>query len=464
MTKKLLLSLGVVTVAVATAVGGTIAYFSDTETSTGNLFQAGAIDLKVSNSSYVSDKITGALIASPNTSWISKDLVDEKFFNFTDLKPGDVGEDTIDLTVSSNDAWACAELTLTSNEDVTCTEPEKADDPDCVASTLALFNGELAQGIEFVWWSDDGDNVLEVGEEATKYYLGPDSISNLLGPDSKLHLTLADKYLNFFDRTRLDMSQEVKPLKGGTTYYLGKGWCFGEMTLAPVAQGGQGGPLERGTGFTCNGVPVNNASQTDMLTADVAFTAVQARNNANYLCPEHQTGEVPETRNISLENKNLSWSIISDDQIYGLIQYSHNDTTFHGVVTGTGLVAGGKYQITLNGPGGCTLTDHGFAGIGSNAFSSGYWNNGTNLEPTCGTPGEGVYNMSLVDDHYTFIADGSGAFSQPFTLNLPDGDYSGVKVLVKKMLDTHVSPWADTTGNYPAFNLYETAPISFTVL
>ena len=32
------------------------------------------------------------------------------------------------------------------------------------------------------------------------------------------------------------------------------------------------------------------------------------------------------------------------------------------------------------------------------------------------------------------------------------------------MLNPFVSPWADTTGNYPAFNLYETAPISFTIL
>jgi hypothetical protein len=35
------------------------------------------------------------------------------------------------------------------------------------------------------------------------------------------------------------------------------------------------------------------------------------------------------------------------------------------------------------------------------------------------------------------------------------------------MLDTHVSPWVDTTYSpppYPEYNLYETAAINFTVL
>ncbi|MDD5433733.1 MAG: hypothetical protein PHE77_03745, partial [Candidatus Pacebacteria bacterium] len=195
---------------------------------------------------------------------------------------------------------------------------------------------------------------------------------------------------------------------------------------------------------------------------DISFEVVQSRNNSNFVCGE--TRPQVETRNISLENKNSSWEIISNDQIYGDIEYSHNDTTLHGVVTGTGLVANAYYQITLNGPGGCTFTDNSLAGVGPNAFSSGYWNSGTNLEPTCGAPGEGVYNMNLIGDHYTFQADSNGAFNYPYDFVLPAGDYHGVKVLVKKMLDTHVAPWADTGSGYPAFNLYETASIDFTIL
>jgi predicted ribosomally synthesized peptide with SipW-like signal peptide len=47
MNKRILISLGVIGVAAAAVIGGTIAYFNDTETSTGNIFTAGSIDLKV---------------------------------------------------------------------------------------------------------------------------------------------------------------------------------------------------------------------------------------------------------------------------------------------------------------------------------------------------------------------------------------------------------------------------------
>lgn len=263
-----------------------MAYFSDTEKSTGNTFAAGTIDLKVSNESYVTDPATGVLVKSSATSWLSGDLTIEKFFNFTDIKPGDVGEDTIDLVVGTNPAWGCAKLTLTSNEDNGCTEPEldEGADPDCSATSTDPFDGELAQGIEFVWWADDGDNVLEDNEEATKYYLGPDSITNLLGADKELNLTMADSRLNFFN-------PGGGPLAANTTYYIGKGWCYGDMTLTPEDDAdGDGSPIDRGTGLSCNGSAAGNEGQSDKLTADVEFTVEQFRNNSNFLCPEHVTG------------------------------------------------------------------------------------------------------------------------------------------------------------------------------
>ncbi|MCD6178144.1 hypothetical protein J7K03_02760 [bacterium] len=47
MNKKILISLSIIGIVAAIAVGGTVAYFSDTETSTGNTFSAGSLDLKV---------------------------------------------------------------------------------------------------------------------------------------------------------------------------------------------------------------------------------------------------------------------------------------------------------------------------------------------------------------------------------------------------------------------------------
>ena len=47
MNKKIVISLCVIGVVAAIAIGGTIAYFNDTETSAGNIFVAGSLDLKV---------------------------------------------------------------------------------------------------------------------------------------------------------------------------------------------------------------------------------------------------------------------------------------------------------------------------------------------------------------------------------------------------------------------------------
>ena len=49
MNKRILISLAVIGAVAVIAVGGTIAYFSDTETSTGNTFTAGTIDISVDN-------------------------------------------------------------------------------------------------------------------------------------------------------------------------------------------------------------------------------------------------------------------------------------------------------------------------------------------------------------------------------------------------------------------------------
>ena len=46
-TKRVLLSLGLITAIAAIVISGTGAFFSDTETSAGNVFTAGSIDLKV---------------------------------------------------------------------------------------------------------------------------------------------------------------------------------------------------------------------------------------------------------------------------------------------------------------------------------------------------------------------------------------------------------------------------------
>ncbi len=68
----------------------TRAFFSDTETSAGNTFAAGAVDLQIANDSYYN------FLPNPGTSWLLKDVTEEeRFFDFDDIKPGDWGEDLV---------------------------------------------------------------------------------------------------------------------------------------------------------------------------------------------------------------------------------------------------------------------------------------------------------------------------------------------------------------------------------
>ncbi len=272
--RRILFSLALITSISALSFALTSAFFSDTETSQGNNFAAGAVDLKIDNTSYYNG------IFNPDTSWTLTDLVDHKFFNFTDLKPGDVGEDTISIHVEDNDAWACFDLTITANDDNTCTEPELIDDPTC--SAPGENQGELADQVNFVFWVDDGDNVLEDNE--TESILAQGTAADM---PSSMSGALADATTN-----RLG-GQPGDPLIGTQTYYIAKAWCFGELGLLPYEQddlgfvsneGGNGPDVRLGGGISCVGNQVDNSAQTDILLGDFSFRAEQHRNNPNFVC------------------------------------------------------------------------------------------------------------------------------------------------------------------------------------
>ena len=281
--KKIIASLIIIaaTATIATvAVKTTVSLLSDTETSSGNTFAAGAIDLKIDNESYYN----GQLIQE--SSWKLSDLDDGQgpaegaylFFNFADLKPGDWGEDTISIHVGENDAWACAELKLTSNDDVSSLEPE-LEDGDAQEEANDNWDGELAQNLRFIWWADDGDNVLETDERAVfNGTLGDMINASSTAPTT---LTLADSQWDMFTD-----QQPGTTLEGERIYYIGKAWCFGEMILTQVDQGDNNSPTID-PGFTCDGSALNNVTQTDQVTGNLSFLAIQARHNDDYLCPEH---------------------------------------------------------------------------------------------------------------------------------------------------------------------------------
>lgn len=285
--KRILLSLTLVAVtAGALSLGATKAFFSDTETSTANTFAAGTIDLKIGNDGYYNGQ------PNASTTWSLKDLVIEKFFDFDDVKPSDYGENTVTIKVDTNDAFVCADITLTSNDENGCNDPESLVDGTC--GNPGAGEGELAQAINFIWWADDGDNVLEDDEVIIS-----SSTLGALEVGEKYPVTLADSQNNIWNA-----GQAGGAIAGGEEKYIAKAWCFGGLTPQPLAQDHSGilrspaldndGDSKAGTpadgGYLCDGSLLGNETQSDSMTADVSFYAVQARHNDEFVCavPEEE--------------------------------------------------------------------------------------------------------------------------------------------------------------------------------
>ncbi len=290
------------------------------------------------------------------TTWREAVDLDEGklFFNFQDLKPGDWGEDTISLHVNNNDAYACVDVRLDSNDDNSLTEPE-GDDGDV---TDGAGNGELAGAVNFYWWADDGDNVFEDDEE-----LLPAGSLGSLAVGEIATVALADSQGGIFGEL----------LTGDQTYYIGKAWCFGDSEFQAYPQDGEnnpdGGPIERPV--TCSGANEDNTTQTDSLTATISFLAVQSRNNDGFVCASHlgDAEEEPARTVLGLENKDIdgSWDPFLDDDTFGTLTFISSHPTFDYTLDVSGLVANTNYSIIYyadpwpgNNPGaliGTLLTD-----------------------------------------------------------------------------------------------------------
>ena len=301
--RRVLISLFSIGVIAIVAVFATQAFFNDTETSVGNVLQAGALDLKIDNTCYyngdacILDTSSGLSFwdGVPDNSqtpaqstnicsctWGPKDLAaGDLFFNLRDLKPGDWEEDTISIDVD-NPSWLCADINVQSHVDNTCTEPENAavggESGACIAPNGP---GDLAQELYFVFWEDDGDNVWECefdGERPTE------------NCEKVLTEGTADNVLGDVQWAIADSSTNTGPI-GTDTEYIGKYFCFGRILSNPVAQGATPADPTVASGFDCDGTGVDNKSQTDLLTGDISFYAEQFRHNEEFLCNPPQRVE-----------------------------------------------------------------------------------------------------------------------------------------------------------------------------
>lgn len=329
MSKRILISISIISIVAAIAVGGTVAYFNDTETSTGNTFTAGILDLKIDNHSWYNG------VYQEGLSWELDNLTNQLFFNFEDLKPADWGEDTISVHVYDNDAWACMDFNLYNADDNGLVEPEE----DAGDITGGDGRGELQEQIHFVWWADDGDNVLEEGENIFQQMIS-------LGELNAFSVALADASGNGV--------LSSTPLIGDENYYIGKAWCFGDFVLTPVIQDGETiyGPDVRNSGINCNGNSINNLTQSDSVQVSLGFRAVQSRNNNDFICesPCSRISFLSEDSFEGVDGDTLSWS--TNDSMVNLGQSSWS------LLAGNAAVYGYKNGTPYN------LTHRGTRGLG----------------------------------------------------------------------------------------------------
>ena len=250
----------------AVVIGATGAFFSDTETSTGNTFTAGAIDLTIDSEQHYNGNVCQFVESDPvgqgsyqwvgnspypaggtscDGTWEATDLGVQQFFKFNDIKPGDEGENTISLHINNNDAWLKMIIKDVTDFDNSCTEPEEGSIDTCTVSPPELLTpgaGELREALLFSVWLDQGaiagfQGTTDSGEG-----------DNIRQPSTEPELISAGT---------IDASGETwplpTPLLGGQTAYFGIDWSLPNT--------------------------VGNETQTDSMSATMEFQVVQSRKN-----------------------------------------------------------------------------------------------------------------------------------------------------------------------------------------
>ena len=144
MNKRILLSFGMLAFVGAVVAGGTGAFFSDTETSTGNVFTAGSVSIGFGGIDHVyaygdgSDPVDG-YFSTTTANNIPR-------FALDDLKPRDAGSLTFDLDNGANEAYVCGLVTGTAPT----TDPDVA-----LYDNLQFYDADDNQ-VTFGSWFDLG--------------------------------------------------------------------------------------------------------------------------------------------------------------------------------------------------------------------------------------------------------------------------------------------------------------------
>lgn len=253
---RILASLGMIVFVAAIAISATGAFFSDTETSTGNTFTAGSVTLAINGLSHTYNGNPG-----------NQPTFTQNGFSFAlaDLKPLDNGTVNYNLTNGSNQAYICAAVVETGNADNGVNDPES----DAGDTTDGTGNGELGQFLSFKFGTTTG--------------------------------TLNGAW------------QSLGTINGSASASTSIEYCFGTYVA----------------GICTPSATNENIAQTDSLTADVQFYAVQTRNNPNFSCsslpPASGTSTPPVDNEINQADLGpSSWFFYNDtnDTIMSIDQFA----------------------------------------------------------------------------------------------------------------------------------------------
>jgi predicted ribosomally synthesized peptide with SipW-like signal peptide len=260
--RKILSSLMVIGIAATLLGAGTLSYFSDWEISTDNIIQAGTIDLKVDcNSTWwrnynelgdVGPTLKGEI------NFPLRDLTVEKFFNWSDIKPGDWGEVTLSFHLYSNPGWIWFHINNTMDYENGFSEPERWEDPTPNIGDLSQFiytflwldEGRIPgfQGKDIDPW--EGNNIFDEWEDATGYMINEPVVYGIPYVEDA----------TFYDMYAYDCCwMGPWDIENCTTYYIG--WYWWVPTW------------------------VGNIIQGDSFEFDIEFFVEQIANNPNPVPP-----------------------------------------------------------------------------------------------------------------------------------------------------------------------------------
>ena len=309
--KKIIISLAVIGVVSAVVIGGTIAYFSDTETSVGNTFTAGTIDIAIDN----------------ENPWTSH-------YDIGDLKPGETGYINFDITNEGTNPVNISK-TLTSIEGTggtkigyTCNNVSVSSEPEFLAESGIISSEGVCS--DSGWKAIDDVETQIIYDLSVKVYADSGTTNPIW-------------WQTIYTDTDGKSIADVYGSSGGQYVTLG---------MIPV-----GGHMEVTQSYHFN-PDAENQYQGDQLSFDITIKGDQMAQVGGYTT-------------VNLENKSgaPAWDVLLGDVVEGTLSYKTMGSMFDYNFTGNVNTTGDYTLIYVGSTNDYPCTDSVVLGTGS--FTAG---------------------------------------------------------------------------------------------